>query len=69
MKYSIKDFVGTLLTLVEVIGFILLIGFAGGVDQDMISITEGYKRITIDAGVMVICGLILVAIARSDDRE
>jgi len=69
MKDSIKDFIGTILVLVEFIGFILLIGTAGGVDQDMISLCDGYKRFLIIGVAMIAAGLALRYVIKYDDRD
>lgn len=69
MKDSIKDFIGTILVFVEFIGFVLLIGTAGGVDQDMISLCDGYKRFLIIGIVMLAAGAVLYRIIKNDDRE
>lgn len=69
MKDSIKDFIGTILVLVEFIGFILLIGTAGGVDQNMISLGDGYRRFLVIGVVMIAAGLVLRFVITHDDRE
>lgn len=69
MKDSIKDFIGTILVFIEFIGFVLLIGTAGGVDQDMISLCDGYKRFLIIGIVMLAAGAVLYRIIKNDDRE
>lgn len=69
MKDSIKDFVGTIMVFIEFVGFILVIGTAGGVDQDMISITDGWKRFLVIGIVMAIAGLVLYRIIKDDDRD
>ena len=69
MKDTLRDFIGALLALIEFIGFILIIGFAGGVDQDMISIADGYKRFLVVGGIMVAAGLALYFLSRDDKRQ
>ena len=69
MKDSIKDFIGTILVFIEFIGFILLIGTAGGVDQDMIPICDGYKRFLIIGVAMIAAGLALRYVIKYDDRD
>lgn len=69
MKDTLRDFIGALLALIEFIGFVLIIGFAGGVDQDMISITDGYKRFLVVGGIMVAAGLALYFLSRDDKRQ
>lgn len=69
MKDSIKDFIGTILVFVEVIGFILLIGTAGGVDQNMISLGDGYRRFLVIGVAMIAAGLALRFIIAHDDRD
>ena len=69
MKDTLRDFIGALLALIEFIGFILIIGFAGGVDQDMISIGDGYKRFLVVGGIMVAAGLALYFLSRDDKRQ
>lgn len=69
MKDTLVNFLGTVLVLLEIIGFILLIGTAGGVDQDVLSIGEGTKRILIIGGVMVLAGIALYGLIKNDDSE
>lgn len=69
MKDSIKDFIGTILVLVEFIGFILIIGTAGGVDQDMISLGDGYRRFLVIGAAMIVAGLVLKFVIAHDDRD
>lgn len=69
MKDSIKDFIGTILVFVEVIGFILIIGTAGGVDQDMISLGDGYRRFLVIGATMIVAGLVLKFVIAHDDRD
>ncbi len=69
MKDTLVNFIGTVLVLLEIIGFILLIGTAGGVDQDVLSIGEGTKRILIIGGAMVLAGIALYGLIKNDDSE
>lgn len=69
MKDTLVNFLGTVLVLLEIIGFILLIGTAGGVDQDVLSIGEGTKRILIIGGAMVLAGIALYGLIKNDDSE
>ena len=69
MKDSIKDFIGTILVLIEVFGFILLIGFVGGVDQNVLTVSECAKRLCVVGAVMLAAGLALYRIIKDDDRD
>ena len=68
MRMSIKDFIGGLLALGAVIAFILVIGFAGAIEQDIISFGDGVKRILICVGTFIILGGMLYLLCK-DDKE
>jgi hypothetical protein len=65
---SLKDFIGGLLALGAVIAFILVIGFAGAIEQDIISFSDGVKRILICVGTFIILGGMLYLLCK-DDKE
>ena len=69
MKDSIKDFLGTIFVFAEIIGFILVIGFAGSIDQNLMTIKDGIIRIIICGGAMAVIGLGLYLLCRGDERE
>ena len=66
MKADIKDVFGVLLILAEFGLFVLVIGFAGGVDQNLITIGEGMKGIGIAVGVMLVIGFVISRIAKDE---
>lgn len=68
MHMSLKDFIGGLLALGAVIAFILVIGFAGAIEQDIISFGDGVKRILICVGTFIILGGMLYVLCK-DDKE
>ena len=68
MRMSLKDFIGGLLALGAVIAFILVIGFAGAIEQDIISFGDGVKRILICVGTFIILGGMLYLLCK-DDKE
>jgi len=67
MKSTLKDFVWTLLVLIEFVGFIFIIGLAGGVDQDMVSISDGIKRFAVAGVVMLAAGLALFFVSKDEN--
>ena len=69
MTDTIRDFFGTLFTLIEFVAFITLWGIAGGVEQDTIPLAEGFKKILICGGVMVVVAVALVWLCKTDTRE
>ena len=69
MTDTIRDFFGTLFTLIEFAGFITLWGIAGGIEQDAIPLAEGFKKILICGGVMVVVAVALVWLCKTDTRE
>lgn len=68
MKISkaIKEFVGTLMMFAEVVGFIMIFGIAGGVEQDSLTISEGIKYWLICGGVMFVIGLGIYILCLTD---
>lgn len=68
MRMSLKDFIGGLLALGAVIAFILVIGFAGAIEQNIISFSDGVKRILICVGTFIILGGMLYLLCK-DDKE
>ena len=69
MRMSLRDFIGGLLALGAVIAFILVIGFAGAVEQDIISFGDGVKRILLCVGTFIILAGMLYVLCKNDDRE
>ena len=69
MRMGLRDFIGGLLALGAVIAFILVIGFAGAVEQNIISFGDGVKRILICVGTFIILGGMLYVLCKNDDRE
>lgn len=69
MMGAIKEFIGSLLILGEVVLFILIIGIAGGIDQNMLTISEGLKRIGILAAVMAVTAAGIYFMVRNEDRS
>ena len=61
-----KQFLGTLLVMAEVIGFILIFGIAGGVEQDSLTIADGIKYWLICGGVMFVIGLVIYVLCLTD---
>lgn len=54
-----KDLVIGVCTILELVGFIVLCGIYGGIDQDKLTIAEGVKDVIIVGVVMLIAGVIL----------
>lgn len=69
MTDTIRDFLGTLFSLIEFICFIMLWGIAGGVEQDTIPLAESLKKILICGAVMAVVALALVWLCKTDTRE
>lgn len=65
MLKSIAGFFGFLLLLC---GFFALIGIAGGVDQDLISLDSGAMYMTIGIAVMAV-GAICVGYSMKNDKD
>ena len=66
MMEAIKNFVGTLMMLAEVVGFVLIFGIAGGVERNSLTISEGIKYWLICGGVMAVIGLAIWLLCKSD---
>ena len=64
----IKEFVVTILALVEIVGFVLIIGFAGGVDMGDCTLTEGFQRILITMGAMAVAGVLIFLMCRENKK-
>ncbi len=69
MRMSLKDFIGGLLALGAVIAFILVIGFAGAVEQDIIPFGDGVRRILICMGTFIVLAGLLYLLCKDDDRK
>lgn len=66
MMEAIKNFVGTLMMLAEVVGFVLIFGIAGGVERNSLTISEGIKYWLICGGVMAVIGFAIWLLCMSD---
>lgn len=69
MTDTIRDFLGALFALIELVAVITLWGIAGGVEQDAIPLAEGFKKILICGGVMILVALALAWLCKTDTRE
>lgn len=68
MKASrvILEFIGTLLLLAEVVGFVMIIGYVGSIEQNIFTIAEGTKRILIVGVIMAVIGAVIYLMCRED---
>lgn len=67
MESKLKDLAVTIALLVVIAGFIVLVGFAGSVDTDQMTIGECIPKMIVTFAIMGLAAIVLIKCG--DDRD